>query len=352
MALVTLPSPMVWPGLTEWVTNNLAVGTVTTMDAAGEYDAVVIVAREAMTISHVGFRDTTATGSPTVDIRIETVGTDGLPTGTLWAANTNIVTGALTANTFALFALTAPATIAAGQVFCVKIIYNSGTTATIAGISTGMAIKGGLPYQVVNTGAAAKANLAIPRSLALGSSATTFYQVRGLLPVNSVGVNAFNNTSSAKRGLRFIPPFKCRCIGIRHHMSSALGDINAILMSDAGAELSSSSTAYDGDHGSAASTSTMDYPFDNPVTLVPGTAYRAVIEPSSATNTNISTAVLPSLNYRSAWPGGTACLYTTFAGSWVDTATDTLPLTDILIDQIDDGFGNTKMLVNSGELTG
>jgi hypothetical protein len=39
-------------------------------------------------------------------------------------------------------------------------------------------------------------------------------------------------------------------------------------------------------------------------------------------------------------PGGANCHYATYAsGSWTDTATDQVPIMDILIDQLDDGTG-------------
>jgi hypothetical protein len=160
--------------------------------------------------------------------------------------------------------------------------------------------------------------------------------VPGTVPITAVTHSAFNNTNSAKRGLRFTPPFPCRCVGIRFYQSSGLGDFNAILMSDAGSELSSSSTAFEGDVTAHSGGSTEVY-FDSPVTLSAGTAYRAVVEPSSATNSNVSYYTLPSADYSSAKPGGAAAMYTSFAtATWTDSTTEA-PLMDILIDQIDDG---------------
>ena len=101
-----------------------SIATRTTMDASGDYDAIVLAAREAMTISHVGFRTGAVAGSPTADVRIETVAATGLPSGTLWATNTNIVTGALSGSTYALHALTASASITACQMFDVKTASN------------------------------------------------------------------------------------------------------------------------------------------------------------------------------------------------------------------------------------
>ncbi len=337
MALQSVALPIVYPGIATLATNAPGLGTNLLLDAAGEYDSFVVCASEDMVISHVGFKCNAATGSPTADVRIETVdATTGVPTGTLWAANTNIVTATLT-TAFALHALTASATITKSQIFAVKIVYNSGTSFTTTGVNNFTA---GFcfPYEVNNTsGSAAKAGMNAV-SLVLGSSTTTFYPIHGFLPTSSIAANAFNNTSSARRGVRFQVPFKCQVAGFRYYRGTSVGDFNAAIFDDAGAELSSSSTAFDGDQHVAAASSMVELYFDNAVTLSPATWYRLAIEPSSATNCNMYTATLPSLNYRSGWPGGTNWHYTTYvASSWTDTATDQVPLMDIVIKQFDDG---------------
>lgn len=347
MTLVSLPSPIYWPGIAGQFSSVPAInGTFLTIDAAGEYYSVVLCAKEAMTISHVGFRAGNASGSPTLEVRIETVDTStGLPSGTLWATNTNGTTGTISANTNVLQALTASASIAAGQMFCVKIIYASGTSVTIGQINQlSSPVDSTIPYMVNNTGTPTKVALSGSTTmLALGSSSTTFYQVPGLLPASAITAGAFNNTNGARRGLRFTLPMNCRIIGIRWFNANAVGDFNAVLFSDAGSELSSSSTAFDGDI-SAASVSpnrASSVYFDNSITGAAGTTYRAVIEPSSATNANVTTVTLAGSDYRSASPAGISAHYTTYASAaWDDTNTTLLPFMDIIIDQIDNGAGS------------
>jgi hypothetical protein len=342
MALVTLKQPIQWPGnIMAHTGNGLSVTGTGTLDGAGEYSAVVLCARETMTISHVAVTILSPSGSPTADIRIETVdASTGLPSGTLWATDTNIVTGTLTAGTN-VHELTEPASIAAGQIFCVKIAYNSGTSFQVLSISRRGPAAGNLPYVVINTGSPAKSVLINQHCLGLGSSSTTFYAVPGLLNVASIGGGSFNNTNGARRGLRFTAQFNCRCVGICGFFTNGVGDYNAILMSDAGSELSSSSTAFEGDASGAGQNAMSWIYFDNPVTLTAGTTYRAVIEPSSATNVNFQTLVLAGADFRSASPCGTFAHYTSYASAaWDDSATATIPYLDILIDQIDDGAGS------------
>ena len=344
MTLVSLPSPISWPAFIGPLTSSVGLFSTATLDAAGEYVSAIFCAREDMTVSHVGFRAGTASGSPTAEVRIETLDASGLPSGTLWATNTNGTTGTISSNTNVLQALTASASITKGKVFCVKILYASGTSVIVQHSASlvGFPINSGLPYMVINTGTPTKSNISNNApTIALGSSSTTFYQVPGTWPIASVSGNTFNNTNSAKRGLRFTPPMNCRAIGLRWYNSAQIGDFNAVLYNDAGTELSSSSTAFDGDHNSVNNGGVIVVYFDNAVTLTAGTTYRIAIEPTTSTNVNITTVALPSADYRSASPAGTTAHYTTFAtSSWTDTATDTVPLMEVVIDQIDNGAGS------------
>lgn len=352
MTLQTLNHSMLWPGTLEYLTGTPSIATQQTLDAAGEYQALIFCARQAMTISHVGWRCGAATDSPTADTRVETVDTDGNPSGTLWATDTNLVSGALTANTFALHALTASASITAGQMVCIKIGYNSGTSFVVQRVNNMHVSVGSVPYTITNTSGSVVKSLP-PGALiiALGSSTTAFYDVTSLFPADSFTASAFNNTNSAARGLRFQVPFKCRCVGLRAWLSNSSGDFNIFLADDAGSELSSSSTAFDGNHNVASANGTQNIYFDSPVTLSPSTWYRAAVEPSSATNTTVGFLTLPSADYRSGMPGGTNHHYTTLAsGSWTDSATSSVPLLDILLDQLDDGVATVAP--QHGNMTG
>jgi hypothetical protein len=342
MALQSIGGIMHWPNMARIISAAPSTVALTTIDAAGEYDGVVIQAREAMTISHVAFRPGTASGSPTWDIRIEGVdATTGLPDGNLVAANTNIISQVIVTGTWQIEQLTSAASISAGQIFAVKLLHNAGSCQTS---SYGVGQFTTLPYQVVNTGTPATARISSAMVIALGSSTTSFYNVAGLLPAQSVTNNTFSNSvAGAKRGLRFRAPFKCSVVGARWFANGAVGDFNLIVEDSSGNELSSSSTAFDGNKFSSATTSSPEAFLDNAVTLTQGTDYRIMFEPTSATNINISTLTVGnSANYRSATPYGSNSSYTTYTtgGGYSDTTTQ-LPLIDILIDQFDDGASTT-----------
>jgi len=345
MTLVTLRKPFLWPGVTGKVTLQPSLGTTITLDGAGDHLSYVFAAREAMTITHIGFKPATATGSPTIDVRIETVGATGLPSGTLWGTNTNIVTGAIASNTYNQQALTASASISAGQVFAIKLAYASGTNLTFHQLGSITWESEAFPYevrQIAGSDAKAATLQTTLGCFSAWSSSTTPYFLEGMVPASAFANNSFNNTNSAKRGLKFTAPFNGRLIGVRFYHAGQAGDFNVVLFDNGGtpAELGSTSTAYDGDVSGGANTGSLFCPFDNPVTIAAGTVYRAMVEPSSATNVNLSTLTVPGADYRNATPWGTDGHYTTFASAaWDDTNTTVFPIMDLVFDQIDNGAG-------------
>lgn len=343
MALVSLPSPIAWPGCVQNASTAPAFGTAATLDAAGEYMSYVFAAREDMVISHVGFRAGTVAGSPTATVTIETVDpATGLPNGAGFSSSSG-TTGTLSTGTNVLQALGAPATITKGQIFCAKVAYATGTSFIVQNLTqASLFLNVALPYAVTNVGTPTKSAFSNSTSaFAFGSSSTTFYQVAGAFPASAITRYAFNNTSSAKRGMRFVIPMNCRVVGLRYYSDSGNGNYNVGIYDDGGSELSSSATAYVGLNRAVSAAGATYVYFDNTVTLTAGTAYRVALEPTSATNAVIGTLTLPSANYRGASPGGTNVLYATYTSGtgWVDTATDQVPLMDLLIDQVDDGSG-------------
>lgn len=335
-----------WPGYA--YTAGTSVGTNTTLDAAGEYDGFVMVAKEDMTISHVGWRSGVATGSPVVEVRIETVNTsDGLPSGTLWnrngtGANPNVTSGTISSTTWNLHALTNAAIILKGEAFAVLLKYSSGTSVQVHGASRGLLHSSnvGLPYRVVNTGTPTASAIGAATSLvyALGSSSTTFYQIPQLIPISNTGSTTLSSTGTFRAAcLRFQVPFKCRASGISFADSSyaITDDFSVGIYNDAGTELNNSLTAFD----SSFRFNAVPWVYlDNKVELSPSTWYRAVVQADTTGGPGIYNFSIQSTDYAMAVPNGLYAQLGTrdSGGAWTDTAT-TIPNIDILIDQLDDG---------------
>ena len=345
MTLQSLNQEILWPNIVR-VNSTPSITGTGSQSAAGHYYATVFKAKTAMTISHVGGYIQAVSGSPTCDVRVETVdATTGLPTGTLWNSGTtndsNLLSGTLTTG-WLLSALTHSASISLGDYVAIVFRYNSGTSYNVGKLAS-FVLQATFPYDIVNTASTTKSALT-GSLLALGNSATTFYTITNCLVASAVTNTTFNNTNSQAQGARFQVPFKCRCIGLKwfNNSQGSQGDFNAAIYDDAGTELSSSSTAFDKDIVTASAAGGLYLPFDSPVTLSPATWYRAAIEPTSATNVAMSHLTLPSLDYRSAMPGGTNFFYVTrTSGTWTDTQTDHVPLIDLMIDQLDDGVSTS-----------
>lgn len=319
-----------------------AVANDVTLNAAGEYQALVFQAMEDMVISHIFHAWRSATGSPTLDLRIETVGTDGIPTGTLWGTNTNIVTGTLAGSGSEVIALTAAAMISKGDIFAVKRVYNSGTSIITAVLTSSRRdYNANIPYTVTNvSGSPSKQPSTVDRLLGLGSSSTAFYNVATIIPVTTFTSVPFNNTNGARQGARFKVPFKCRAAGVRWWNSSVAGDFNVALYNDAGTQLAISTSAFEGDRSGLNTGAVMTAIFGTPAELTSNTWYRMVVTPNSATNVAVAYVTLSAASMMSAMPGGANFHYITYASSaWDDTNTDDYPLMDLIYDQLDDGTG-------------
>ena len=346
MSFMPLPFLTPYPGF--FTSNNSAFGSLqsdATLDAAGEYQAYVFQALEDMTISHIGFRPGTATGSPTIDVRIETVDSSGVPTGTLWDTNTNIVTGAITSNTWRLDALTAAASISRGEFFAIVLLYNSGTSVIANTRFQNNSPRGVIPYKVTNvSGAAVKSVFGIT-NLAIGSSATTFYRMgHGAMPHTTNSSGLFNNTNSAARGLRLKLPFLASVAGLFHGQAGSSGDFKINIYDDAGTTLLGGSDTILG-----AVTADVDnyaqYLFPSSVIIPHNTFVRIVIEPQSATNSALFYYTLPGSDYSEASFWGTDGSWTERASGVWDDVTNALrvPCFDLLLDKINNGGGRAAL---------
>lgn len=311
--------------------------TLATLQTNSSYSvAYCDQASEAMGINYVGIRFGSVT-SCNITVTIEGVNaSDGLPDGTPIASSAST---AVTADSYNLIALTSQADIARGAMYAVKFAYTSGTSAVIQRIAWsifGGSSGVGRPYQVIATGGAgAKAVLTQTPSLALGSTATSFYKLPWAFSgAETITANNFNSGSSpAVRGMRVSLPFSARLTGIRLAPQNTTGDFNIVVYDASNTELSSSSTAIDASQTSTSTNDTNNFYFDNPVTLVKNTVYYVSIEPSSVTNVSLPTITLNSTNYAAATPWGTGLYYATRTGSTWSSTPGQLPMMSLILDQ-------------------
>lgn len=352
MTLQALPHAILYPGFGAGNNSTIGFSTDTTIDAAGEYLAFISRATEDMTVSHVALRLNAVSGSPTADIRIETVDpATGLPNG-LWGttnggagANTNIVTGTLTTS-MAVHALTHAAVILKGDYYCVKIAYNSGTSIGVGYHVLTQTSLSSFPYKVANTGTPTISTmLNRSYSMALGSSATVFYKIAGMLPLSLSSVtNSISTSNYDAVGIRFKVPFKCRCTGLVHSMMTAsYGAMKYGIYNDGGSEVDGSeTTGYDVEiTGGGANGNHLSLFFDSPATLSPDTWYRAALWPLTTTAFVGHVYGYSLSGLHAVGPGGTNWHYTrkALSGAWDDSFVNDAWVMNLLIDQLDDGAG-------------
>jgi hypothetical protein len=308
--------------------------THTTIDAAGEYFGWAILAQEDMAISHVYLKLQAATGSPTADLRLETIDpATGLPTGTLWDTNTNIVTGTLT-TTGTVHALTATANVSKGQWVFVKVLYNSGTSFQVNNGGAGSQEVYNPHYVVTNTGTPAKGGLNVG-ALGLGSSATSMYYLGGnVWPIsaNSSSGN-INNSNGARSGIRFQVPFACEIIGAR------IGGVNAAnfdltAYDDAGSAIS----GVTGSHVGAITSAAIVF-FGTPLTPTINTWYRIAVVPTTGSNVLVPSWTALDSDMMSGCAGRNFFRRTdyTTAGGWSETNANQIPLISLITRRLDDG---------------
>ena len=276
----------------------------------------------------------TATGSPTVDVRVETV-VGSSPSGTLWAANTNVITGTLATNTEYESTLTAGASVTQGDLLGVSWNYNSGPSIGI-GFNSSPRTSGSFLYlPQINTAGSWSVVAGRAIRCLLGFQDGTYVSPN----IDSVAYGTSTLTAfftAGEKGVVFEVPYKCRLTGmwmtadIRSNITLKLYDHATI---PGGTPLLSQiipASAFP-QTGSAPN----DFYFAGSQVLDSNTTYRLVAEFTSGAGTRFNLATFGFSDRRNAIVPSQ--YYTESSGaSWVDTATQA-PAMGLIIDQIDDG---------------
>lgn len=339
MALVDLPVKLPYPGWHHAGDAGGALSTLSTLiDGAGEYDSMMLQAPKSGNIIAFGWLPGTVVGAGTLELRAETVGTDGVPTGSLWAANTNLASIAPTSSTWRWDTLTSPAAVTAGQLIAFKLLYQSGTSVRTSVWSRLSVPHMAKPYRVAQIGAADPDPRGVICAIKYDDNTVPFC---GLFPTTSTTFTVSIDESGTpdEVGAKFTLAFKCTVagIGVRAGTAARVFDLN---LYDASNNVLASLTGIDTDQQGDINQMGM-YLFATPVTLDPGT-YRATVSPKSgASSIVLNKIALDAAATREAWPWGLNGMWTerTNAGAWTDTDT-AVPILDLFLSQIDDGAGS------------
>ena len=360
MALQNLPCPIMYPtviaveehgGYTGGGSNHAFNATTTKF--AYCYEAPV-----TDTITELYFRTGTVTTGTTVRFSVQTCGTDGRPSGTLWAANTEGTVAIADANdnVWKTVTLTASASVTAGNKVAIVFEYSSGAVPSlnITGLQSGLFDDcPHWPLRFTDTGAGwATWSTSSPICwiIKYGTAGIIFHS--SLTPLDpSITVTSFDNaTATHERGTKFTVPMKCRVRGFK----VLLGNF------DAGADythtLWPASSTGDGDalrqgtcDGDIVYSTTEDgyriHMFSSPYELAVGTTYYIGIRADTANNIGIYEGTFSGVTGQSGGlPGGSTWFTVTrtwaagVGSAWTEDAART-PFINLIIDQLDDGVG-------------
>lgn len=314
MATVTLPFSLgALPGTGVARPSSSSV----TLNTAGHKLGHILRAPKDGTISAIIFRFGAITTGGDLDIRVETVNTGSFsaaPSGTLWAANTNVVLAAITgmANAWQTVTLTSGAAVTRGQLLAVVLGNVTGNySARIAGNVPQSEI-----YPTVYTASWAVQNAC--SEIFLQYSDGSFFSQEATLG-DCIGFSIATNTNPDEMGNKFTMPFSATFGGADVGVEFDGGG-EIVLYDDSNTVLSSISLLSNVRNNNSVGTLRVDMPAVN---LISGSTYRIVFKPASTSSNMITYMEVPSDAARESVIGGGICSYTarTDAGAWTDVLT-------------------------------
>lgn len=325
--------------------------SISGIDAADEKYSVIFQNPETKNISKLWFMTGTVTTGADIDVRIETVSTsDGNPTGTLLATNSNHVQTITSGNDNTEFEVTLDAVAAAtrGQLVS-AVLANPGSS--FGNIQfrycSPYNVGGRLPYTALFTSSWAKSASVTPL-IAIGYDDGSWAVPPGCIAFNATSAATFNNTSTPDiKGLKFQFPFGIRVSGF-WFVGDMDGEVDIRLVTSAYHEANATgileSIALDPDQRPSVAAGQYNCLLDTPVEIAASTASRLIIVPTSATNVTLAEITFPNAGIAASFNGGTNFSLTTAKdptgdGSWTNYNNGTdgyrQPLMGLLIDGID-----------------
>jgi hypothetical protein len=331
--------------------DNLLSIAGTTLDAAGEKAWQVFQWPESGTVEKIGFRVGSVTVAPTAnhDVRIETVGTDGLPTGTLAWTNSNAGRLCNTANQYASVTLTASSTVTMGD-YAALVIEAPGANFGTIQISTFQRQSQATPYGGSSVPTATKSGLALLMHVEYASGLV--YEIEGLFPWSAIGNNVFNSSSNPnERGNRFQIPFPARLKGVWVSMAASAATTFTIKVYNSSNTLVLSKS-FDTDYRVGTTAGPSYFRFGSRLSLAANSTYRVMVCPDTTTGITLYDFDVAAANIMDGMGGGTAMHYTT-ADNPFTAFTDTTTKRAIMalaLDGFDDavGGGGGGLLTHSG----
>lgn len=310
--------------------NELTALASTGIDAADEKIAIIIRAPKTGNIRKILWNTGTVTTGATIDVRVESVSA-GLPSGTLFGANTNAAVVVNNTDDRVLFTstLTADAAVTRGDLLSIVWVnpaVSAGNMVLAVILQDDIAGKK-FPYYASQTGGSwTTRHGAFILALEYSDGSYAFIDNCWPITVDFVTI-AFNSGSAANYiGNRIQFPFPCRVSGCAVWIDFD-GDFAVELIgSDGVTVLATTGTLSTSIRGTGTAGQQYWLTFNTDVDLAANTVYRLVVVPKSVTNVTLYTMDAMSAAAMAAWEGGANIHYTSAGspsgvGSWTDTAT-------------------------------
>jgi hypothetical protein len=285
-----------------WLTTYHHVGwagTYPTLDASGEFISWCGPVSEAGTITDVVITINSTTVAGDLDIRIETVDSGGLPSGTLWDTNTEGTISLLTSDDFVVktCTLTAGAVVSANDFIAVKIRANASSTPTVQLVCTQQQ-QTGMPYRCYDLGTPTK-DIYPPMIHLQFSDGSLMRQQFGLETIADANYDFFDNTNVL--GIKFQLPFDATIKGF-WFTADINADATCRLYAPDGSTILRSQDVYYGVVRSAGDPYPRHMIFNSDVNLKARTWYRIGLISGSATSSTIYTpGILTETNFGTGW---------------------------------------------------
>ena len=353
MALVSITPTILWP----WPAPPDRF--TMTADAASEGAAWIFQAPVTDTLTHLIFATGTVTTGATANGRVETVGANGLPSGTLYDANgTGTLTLVATTDNNKILELAINGgtgiSITKGDLIACMVRAPSSSPGnfqiSFSSLNSGIYVSG-LPLALRDQsgGSGTWEQLAgqVAPMFAIRCSTAGITHIPGCYgpSTSNAGIGGWTSSSNPDEiGNSFIAPAKMRIFGAEYRptLSTNSGDYRINLRSSGGTLLANTADI-EGDPGAATGRRVV---FPTPYEVAAGTRYDITLEARTATAAGGLWNHVAS-GYLAAHPSG-ADTYRVSYNNGASRTTDTAQVTGIvpLIDQIDDGTGGGGLASN------
>lgn len=338
-----------------WMTGSGGVDTFT-IDGSSDKCAGIYRAHKTGTIDRVGVHAFVVTGSPELEIRIETVSSAGAPTGTLFGTTTS-VNYSPTTDGWTQLSLTTAASVTAGDVFAVVIAVRSGGqigashNATMT-FGVGSVISASFPYSWTDDGVTPTLRNKWPIPVARYDSGGGDEYVYGGFQLVSANTNlTFNVDTGANDeiGCAFTAPVGLSVIGaiLQCAFASASSAAEVVLYDGTTAQRT---VVMPAGQQSQTSMGGRVVQFSSAFVLSASSVYRIVLKPTTTNNVALVQVTYESVAARQRAIGDLYKTRRVDAGSWTDETTVGISVFPVFSDIPSGGGGG--MLVHPGMVAG